>query len=518
MVKSFYINIVIVVTALITTIGTAPVLDDNAFIEAARKMRKSATDAVSNRKMALFRTSRDSSNDYSDMSYIRAHIAITRSRSVPSLSPFTEQQLFQEPEESMRPSQLRFTRAYHYLVFEKLKTLFLKIEHHVTKHQNSEISKKGLDSVATHLLWSHDLAETCGERLLGLSTEKGPQWRKLELPPYDWKRVHSILLPALKRFAHHQLQIRNDVTTGEMFERLWNRVENVIVGRDEVIFRGLPSNLHDVLDPSPHVAAAIAWIRSDARPSTLTAEQLLETPNASMPEGQLHLTRAYHFLVLEKLKTLFMTIKYHINAHGNEERLEQALSEVGGALGIHQNLGNEYREILERIPNKYIVQHKKLKLPKYDWPPLDNILSMQSLPEGQNSVYNYEPISNHGLGCGLEASTSQPRPQPVLIDFLGVADMTWEATPELAPPFGHSREDRDPLPDDRFSNELRRHPEDHVGFVGGSNMHLRPSTDAMKRSCDSSLYGHTTTSNTRVAGSPQTNTRVRLFGQWFDST
>ncbi|TPX46316.1 hypothetical protein SeLEV6574_g03293 [Synchytrium endobioticum] len=104
---------------------------------------------------------------------------------------------------------------------------------------------------------------------------------------------------------------------------------------------------------------------------------------------------------------------------------------------------------------------------------------MQSPPEDRNYAYNYEPISNHGFGYGLEASTSQPRPQPVLIDFLGVKDMTREATPELAPRWGHSHDDRDPLPDNRYSNELRRPSRDHVGFVGGSGMHPVTSTESL---------------------------------------
>ncbi|TPX40528.1 hypothetical protein SeLEV6574_g06566, partial [Synchytrium endobioticum] len=218
------------------------------------------------------------------------------------------------------------------------------------------------------------------------------------------------------------------------------------------------------------------------------------------------------------LKTLFLRIKYHISANENEESLEQALAEVGRAVQMHYNLESDYGVILERTHNEGIIRHKKLKLPEYDWARLGSIRSMQFLPEGQNFAYNYEPISDLGPGCGLEASTSQPRPQPVLIDFLGVADMTWEAIPERAPRFGQSPDDRDPLSDNRYSSELHRPPSDHVVYVGGSSMHPGPSTGYIRRPCDLSRHGHQTPSNIGVANSPQLYTRVKLFGQWLDST
>ncbi|TPX40476.1 hypothetical protein SeLEV6574_g06597 [Synchytrium endobioticum] len=50
MVKSFNINLVIILTALITTIGTAPVWNDDAIIAATRKMYRAATDTVVHRE------------------------------------------------------------------------------------------------------------------------------------------------------------------------------------------------------------------------------------------------------------------------------------------------------------------------------------------------------------------------------------------------------------------------------------------------------------------------------------
>ncbi|TPX35378.1 hypothetical protein SeLEV6574_g08195 [Synchytrium endobioticum] len=489
MVKTFNINIVIILTALITTIGTAPVWDDSAIIAATRKMRKSAGDVINHRKLTLDKLFLGRSP--ADLkSYIRAQIAEAVSRSIPQFYPFNEDQLFKDPND-YTVRRLQFISAYHALVFERLKTLFLKIQNRMAEQQISEVLTNGLYSVAVHLIRSKDLEGRCRERLRRLCSRKGPKWRELKLPNYDWERKVCRSVPD------------------------FNQVNDFVGNRTKKILRGLPFSLRAVSDPTPCVAARIAQIRSVPRPFPFTEAQLLENPNASMPEVQLHLTRAYHCLVFEELKTLFLRIKYHISANENEERLEQALAEVGRAVQMHYNLESKYGGILKRTHNKCIVQHKKLKLPEYDWARLDSILSMQSPPEGQNSAYKYEPISDHGLGCGLEASTSQPRPQPVLIDFLGVADMTWEATPELAPPFGHSRDDRDPLPDNRSSNELHRSPSD---CVGGGSMHPGPSTDDMRRPGDLSLHGHQTTSDSRAAGSPQKNSPLKLFGIYLNST
>ncbi|TPX38492.1 hypothetical protein SeMB42_g06715 [Synchytrium endobioticum] len=144
--------------------------------------------------------------------------------------------------------------------------------------------------------------------------------------------------------------------------------------------------------------------------------------------------------------------------------------------------------------------------------------SMQLPPEDQSYAYNYEPISDHGFGCGLEASTSQPRPQPDFIDFLGVNHMTREATPELVPRLWHSHDDRDPYTDHRFGNEEHRPPSGPVGFDGGSSMHPGPSTDNIWRPCDSSLHGHQSTSNIGVADSPRPYTRFKMSGEYLDPT
>ncbi|TPX35622.1 hypothetical protein SeLEV6574_g08159, partial [Synchytrium endobioticum] len=520
MVKSFNNNLVIILTALITTIGAAPEWDDDAIMKVTRRMVQSAAGIIHHRQRDVNKPIQ--AHNLADVeSYTGAQIAGVVSKSIPSPSPFSTEQLFQEPNVSTPIIQLLFTRAYHSLVFEKLKTLFMKIQ--LFNEHNSEILKKGLDSIASYLLRHHDLERKWRERLIELSTKTGlnrplfSKWRKLELPAYDWERVHNIRQPTFHQIAQDQSPICDDFTS-EMLYSLRRRMQDVVRARTSIKRRRLPLNRQTDLDPTSYVVTLIAQIRSISRQFLFTEEQLLENPDASMPPVQLQLTRAYHSLVFEELKTLFMTISYHLGAHENKGRLEQALAVVGGALKMHQNLGRKYGEILDRIQDKGIRWHRKLELPEYDWPRLDRIIRMQSPPEYQNYAYNDEPIADHGPGCGLEASTSQPGPsvvarlkQPVLIDFLGIADTTGEATPELAPRWGHSHDDRDPLTDDRFSNELRRPPGVHVGFVGGRIMHPDTSTGNIKRPCDSSLHGHQTTSNIRVADSPQRYTRFKLF-------
>ncbi|TPX36424.1 hypothetical protein SeMB42_g07088 [Synchytrium endobioticum] len=475
MVKSFNINLVIILTALVTSIGTAPVWDDDAILSDARRMIKCARNVVNHRKGALDKPFLGHGPEDVE-TYIITQIAKAVSKSLPLFSPFTEQQLLQEPDVSMGPTQVHYTRAYHSLVFEKLKTLFEKIHDRKNKQPDSEILKTGLDCVASYSLRHHDLERKWWERLVELSTKTDldrplfSKWRKLELPEYDWERVRNIPLPTF-----------HDVTTGGMLESLRRRIQNVVADRTR-IKRKKNLNLQTDLDPKSYVVKRIAQIRLDSRPFPFTKKQLLENPNAHMPPDQLQLTRAYHCLVFEELRTFFETVRDHLGAHENIGRLEEALAEVGRALKMHQNLESQYGEILERIQDKGIRWHKSLRLPEYDWPYLDRIIRMQSPPEDQNYAYNDEPISAHGPGCGLQASTSQPGPsvvarikQPVLIDFLGIADATVEATSELAPRFGHSHDDRDPLTDDRFSNELCRPPGDHCQELTFGRLHiLRP--------------------------------------------
>ncbi|TPX46317.1 hypothetical protein SeLEV6574_g03292 [Synchytrium endobioticum] len=518
MVKAVNINLVIFLAALIISIETAPEWDDHAIMEATAELLERARAVVRHRERdvnTLFQVD----NPADVKSDIRKWITNAVSKAFPRSSPFTEQELLQELNESMLKPQLRFTRAYHSLVFEKLKTLFLKIQHIMKEQQNTERLNTGLICVAPHLLWRHDLERTWRERIKDLCSVSEPGFHRLReaiLPEYDWEPVRNIVLPNLvDELARGQFPICN---TKRILECYHMRVLSVIYHRMWIIAQGLPLNAQTDLNPTSYVVETIAKIRSGSRPFPFKEEQLLDNPNASMPPDQLQLTRAYHCVVFEDLKTFFETISFHFGAHENKEQFEQALAEVGRALQMHQNLESQYEEILESIENKGIVGHEMLTLPEYDWPRLDRIIRMQSAPEDQNYAYNYEPISDHGFGCGLEASTSQPRPQPVLIDFLGVKDMTREATPELAPRWGHSHDDRDPHTDNRFGNEQHRHPRDHVGLVGGSSMHPDASAGNIWRPCDSSLHGHQSTSNIGVADSPRPYTRFKMSGEYLDPT
>ncbi|TPX37844.1 hypothetical protein SeMB42_g06844 [Synchytrium endobioticum] len=421
MVKAVNINLVICLAALIISIDTASVWDGHDIVEVTGKMMNQASSVVSYRREALAKLS--FGRWPADVeTYIVSQIAEAVANSVPSLPPFKDQQLFQEPNKFMPRRQLEFTRAYHSLAFEKLKTLFLKIQLCMTQQQNLEILQTGLDCIAPYLLMHQDLERKWRKRLYDVCPDKGQvrnvieRWRKLELPEYDWDPVHNNLLRNLQnRLAQGQSSIYNDINTEGMLESFWMRILYAVRGGEEEVFRGLP----------------------------------------------------------------FQSTR---------------LFGLGAICGLADCSDKDRLDELA---------------------PVD---SMQSPPEDQNYAYNYEPISDHGPGCGLEASTSQPRPQPVFFDFLGVEDTTREATPELAPRWGHSHDDRDPHTDNRFGNEQHRPPSGHVGFVGGSGMHPDTPTGNIKRPCDSSLHGQTSTSNIGVADSPRPYTRFKMSGEYLDPT
>ncbi|TPX34446.1 hypothetical protein SeLEV6574_g08281 [Synchytrium endobioticum] len=515
MVKFLNINLVIIVTALITTIGTAPVWDDEAIKKAVQKMQLSASDIVRHRKRDVSEKSVDPAK--LTTAYITEKMTKAVFHSVPLFSPFKERQLFQEPGGSTPEMQVLFTRAYHSLVFEKLKTLLMKIEHHASE----PFLTNELLRVSPHLLRSYDLVHKCAQRFQtpGLPHHMHwsavGHWRVVELPLYDywWDRVRSILPPILEPPASHQLEISDDATAGEILEILRKRVQNVIASRRVDVYRGLPFNLDKSSDPTPNVVTLIAQIRSDARPFTFTEAQLLEVPEATIPLDQLYLIQAYHHLLVETLETLATVIRSHcVRRQIRETIMAVAVAEVVRAKTLHQNLQSVCENIIQRKHDEGVNWQENVNLPAYELAPLD---SMQFPIEGQYSAFNYQPISDHGLGYGLEASTSQPRPQPGLIDFLG-ADTAWEATPELAPRFGYSHEHRYPLWDDGSSNELHRPSSEHGGFVGGSSMHPGPSTDNIRGPGDSSQYGHQTTSDSRAADSPPRNVLLHLFGPSLD--
>ncbi|TPX35379.1 hypothetical protein SeLEV6574_g08196 [Synchytrium endobioticum] len=302
MVKFLNINLVIIVTALITTIGTAPVWDDEAIKKAVQKMRKSAVDAIYHRERDV---AAKSVRSRLSTEYIKDEITKAVFNSVPLFSPFKERQLFQEPGGSTPEMQVLFTSAYHSLVFERLVTLLLKI----VRHASEPFLTNELLRVSSCVLRSYDLEHKCAQRF---QTPDVPhnlhgavlhQWSRLELPLYDywleprlydnwWDYVRSIPLPTLEPPASHQFEISNDATAGEILENLRKRVQNVIASRNMDVTRGLPFNLDKSSDPTPNVVLLIAQIRSDARPFTFTEAQLLEVPEATCPLDQLHLIQS----------------------------------------------------------------------------------------------------------------------------------------------------------------------------------------------------------------------------------
>ncbi|TPX34096.1 hypothetical protein SeLEV6574_g08319 [Synchytrium endobioticum] len=293
MVKFLNINLVIIVTALITTIGTAPVWDDKVIKKAVQKMQQSASDIVGHRKRDVPAKSVESKLT---TEYIINEMTKAVFHSVPLFSPFSKEQLFQEPHVTTPEIQVLFTRAYHSLVFERLKTLLLKI----VCHASEPFLTNELLRVSPHLLLSYDLGHKCAQRLETAGVPHNMhwavvrQWRVLELPLYNywWDCVRSMLLPALTQPAQGQLQIRNDATAGEIFENLRKCVQNVIASRNMDVTRGLPFNLDMSSDPTPNVVLLIAQIRSDARPFTFTEAQLLEVPEATIPLDQLYLIQS----------------------------------------------------------------------------------------------------------------------------------------------------------------------------------------------------------------------------------
>ncbi|TPX29970.1 hypothetical protein SeLEV6574_g08664, partial [Synchytrium endobioticum] len=119
MVKAVNINLVICLAALIISIDTASVWDGHDIVEVTGKMMNQASSVVSYRREALAKLS--FGRWPADVeTYIVSQIAEAVANSVPSLPPFKEQQLFQEPNMFMPRRQLEFTRAYHSLAFEKL--------------------------------------------------------------------------------------------------------------------------------------------------------------------------------------------------------------------------------------------------------------------------------------------------------------------------------------------------------------------------------------------------------------
>ncbi|TPX32571.1 hypothetical protein SeLEV6574_g08454, partial [Synchytrium endobioticum] len=202
MVKAVNINLVIFLAALIISIETAPEWDDHAIMEEAAELLERARTVVGNRQRDVNK-SFPARNPANVESYIGKWIKKAISRAFPEPSQFTEQELLQEPNQCMHLRQIHFTRAYHSFVFERLKTLFVKIQLRIAQQQNSERLSTGLVCVAPHLLWRYDQERTWRERLIELCSKNElsqsmcHSLREVTLPEYDWEPVRKIVLPNL---------------------------------------------------------------------------------------------------------------------------------------------------------------------------------------------------------------------------------------------------------------------------------------------------------------------------------
>ncbi|TPX32172.1 hypothetical protein SeMB42_g07646 [Synchytrium endobioticum] len=160
------INIVLYVTAVIFIFRLAqgaPIPDDADIKKMIVDMQRKATREVYDRGRAinLQLASRRVDNMPKKIDEIRV-------RAIPENWPYTKEQLLKPDEENMPNIQMRFARAYHALVFERLKTMFMRLQ---------LLYQLQLDMVWSALLEHYALA-------LGFQEFSGCDTRKtLKLPP-----------------------------------------------------------------------------------------------------------------------------------------------------------------------------------------------------------------------------------------------------------------------------------------------------------------------------------------------
>ncbi|TPX46010.1 hypothetical protein SeMB42_g03839 [Synchytrium endobioticum] len=521
-------NYLAAVIIFFTSIRAAPGRDDIATMEKINSMQYYATAiaTVRHHTKAI-----ELPRHAHTPEYFAYHVSEKIARAVIlKRSPYTMDQLGADPDESMLQIQIEFARMYHFLVFEKLKTLFHQIQLAMIGEQSRKFLQPGLDKVALKLLEHHDLE---GKYRARLGIIRSPRARKLqatsptnelELPTYDWERLRNI--PQ----QHDLSRVRHDAGALDLMNAMWRSVRNVVANRSRDVHRKLPGDVLAGQDPKKFFRGVIADIVStpSAATSAFTKEQLMEEPDESMPKIQILLTRIYHHLVFEKLKTLFEKIKNNMDIHAKQQILEPALADVARAMQRHYRWEAAYEKFYMATQCQRPTGWRRLEVPAYEWERLDSIENMELSPEGQAPTSHDDAISDNALGFRLGASTSQSRPcvvdrvtrgdsvdyqpqsvrvhyypmQRGLIAFPGISDTAVDATPDFSLRLGYSHE-RVPLSHDCVGNELRRPPCDHVGLVGGSSTALERSTEG---NYDSSLHGHET------VDSPRSHRRVKLFG------
>ncbi|TPX41373.1 hypothetical protein SeMB42_g02903 [Synchytrium endobioticum] len=326
-------------------------------------------------------------------------------------SPYTMDQLGSYPNEPMLEIRVRFTRAYHSLVFEKLKSLFYMIQRTMIELPDGEILRPGLEKVARKLrkhqnlewryrvfLWK--LCWKTRHRQLAIlrMSETG-------LPAYSWERLEN----ARERLRWDEAAIVQMITT------MLGDLEIVVV---KPIRSDRMNSLTDG-DCRAYVRGAItnALISSLPISYPFTMQQLLEPPNDAMPRLQMQFASAYHCLVFEKLKKIFLETKQDMEARDAGDIFGPIRADISRHLRTHYRLEGQYRKVYEKTFGESINCHKLEPL-ECDCEGRDVqspcspecIYNLWSTPEGQAPTSHDEPISDNPPGFIVGASTSRPRP------------------------------------------------------------------------------------------------------------
>ncbi|TPX52738.1 hypothetical protein SeMB42_g01215 [Synchytrium endobioticum] len=151
MLTSMNINVVLYVTTVIFIFRLAqgaPIPDDANIKAMIVDMQRKATNEAYNRRSGIYTalTGRHVTD-------IPNTIKMIVSSAIPEFSPYTEAQMLKKPDkEKLTDIQMKFTRSYHALVFEKLKTVFIKLQ--LPCHDGTHKGKDPLRSAGLDMVWN----------------------------------------------------------------------------------------------------------------------------------------------------------------------------------------------------------------------------------------------------------------------------------------------------------------------------------------------------------------------------
>ncbi|TPX49679.1 hypothetical protein SeLEV6574_g01327 [Synchytrium endobioticum] len=149
--KSMNINVVLYVTAVILIFRSAQgalIPEDTDIKKMIVEMQRKATCSVYDRGRG-----RCTALGGGRVAHIPNTIEKIVSEAIPKTSPYTSEQLLNEPnEETMPDIQRKFTKVYHALVFERLKTLFIRLQ--LLAHDGEHEEKDPLLSAGLGMVWS----------------------------------------------------------------------------------------------------------------------------------------------------------------------------------------------------------------------------------------------------------------------------------------------------------------------------------------------------------------------------